>query len=278
MRTLIFFFTVTCIGIVEAQSSTNPFKVDVFGNGGKTMVLIPGFACSSEVWSETIERYGEHYTCYALTMAGFADTPPQDNPDIEQWITSIAQWIRDNRLSDVTLIGHSLGGLMSLKLSAGNPDLIEKIVIVDALPCLPALQTPSFQANQNTDCSMILQQFTALDDNEFRQMQKRNATAMVQDTVHQKALVDWSLASDRKTMAEIYCQFSQTDLRATLAKITCPTLVMLEAPFTSMKSLTNQQYANLKNATIKYAPTGLHFIMYDAPQWYFAQLSTFLLD
>ena len=57
---------------VSSQHQPGPFEVKVTGKGKKAILFIPGLACSGEVWEETAQHFKDDYTCYILTMAGFA--------------------------------------------------------------------------------------------------------------------------------------------------------------------------------------------------------------
>lgn len=48
-----------------------PFSVVKSGTGKQAVIFIPGFACSGDVWVETVSVLKDSYTCYVLTMAGF---------------------------------------------------------------------------------------------------------------------------------------------------------------------------------------------------------------
>lgn len=256
--------------------SDYPFEVEISGNGNPTIILIPGFACSGEVWAETRTVYEKDHTCYTLTMAGFADAEPEPNPSFENWKIGIADFIKENNIEKPILIGHSMGGGLAMAIAADYPDLIEKIVVVDALPCLAALSDPNFKQQENIDCSAIINQITALPNEQFYQMQKMSMPQLIQNTEMLETVVNWSVESDRQTFAKIYCDFSNTDLREKIKGVKCPTLVLLEANFKNFKPVIEDQYKNLKSADLQYADKGLHFIMYDDKEWYFDQLANFL--
>ena len=55
------------------------FSVIKSGIGKKSVIFIPGFASSGDVWKEAVAELGTHYTCYVLTMAGFAGVPPEND-------------------------------------------------------------------------------------------------------------------------------------------------------------------------------------------------------
>ncbi|NDC42853.1 MAG: alpha/beta hydrolase, partial [Chitinophagia bacterium] len=192
------------------------------------------------------------------------------------WEADIARFIQQNHLQHPVIVGHSLGGGLAMALAADYPDLVGKIVVVDALPCLAALLNPSFASKADNNCAPMAARMAAISDEEFANMQRATITSMMVDTVHRKEVAGWSLRSDRTTMGLIYCDFSNTDLRPRLGNIKCPALVLLEPQFTSMKPKINEQFGNLANADIRYASKGLHFIMYDDRDWYYHQLDDFL--
>jgi pimeloyl-ACP methyl ester carboxylesterase len=268
-------FSALCLNVF-AQTKQYPFEVTKTGKGKKAIVFIPGFASSGDVWKETKVNFEKDFTCYTITMAGFAGVKPQGNATFKNWGNEIANYIKDNKIEKPIVIGHSMGGGLALAIAADYPDLISKIIVVDALPCLSALMDPSFKSKENNDCSPMVTQMTAMSDTQFYDMQKKMAPRLLADTSKLEMLVDWSVKSDRKTFAEMYCDFSNTDLRDKIATIKCPSLILLESYFINLKPAIEEQYKNLKTAKFQYANKGLHFIMYDDTEWYLEQLSNFV--
>ncbi|MCK0114914.1 alpha/beta fold hydrolase [Gelidibacter sp. F63206] len=86
-----------------------PFEFEKSGNGMGAIVLIPGFAFSGEVWSETKAVFEKGFTCYTLTMAGFADPEPRPNPSFEDLRTRIADLIKSENMVKPILIGYNMG-------------------------------------------------------------------------------------------------------------------------------------------------------------------------
>jgi pimeloyl-ACP methyl ester carboxylesterase len=256
------------------QSSS--LHVTVTGHGQRSAILIPGFTCSGKVWDATVQKLSASYTCHVITFAGFAGTPAEADPHLENWVADIASYITIHHLNKPIVIGHSIGGGMAMMLAAARPELVSKIVVVDALPCLSALQNPSFKANPNADCSPFIGRYVAMSDSLLLTTQKQITPTLCADTEMQPQIVHWSMQSDRKTMGQIYCEFINTDLRDTIAGIHCPALILLEAPFRMYDAAMQQQFAKLPNKQIAYAEKGLHFIMYDDKNWYFKQLNAFL--
>lgn len=257
-------------------TTTYPFSVKISGQGEQAILFIPGFASSGEVWQDTLTAFEANYTCYTFTMAGFAGEAPQSPMTFDHWKTEIVNYIKKENITGPILVGHSMGGGLAMALAADYPELIDKIVVVDALPALMALTNPDFKSKKNLDCSQMVQQFQEMSDENFYEMQKASMPMLMQNTEMHDTVLGWSMASDRETFAKIYCDFSNTDLRSELSRIQCPTLVLLESYFVNFKPAIEAQYQNLKNAQLAYANKGLHFIMYDDKDWYMDQLKQFI--
>lgn len=269
------FFGALCLNVF-AQEKTYPFVVKKSGQGKQSVILIPGFACSGDVWNETCSVLNESFTCHVLTMAGFAGVDPKKNPSFENWEQGIVEYLRDQQLGKVIVIGHSMGGGLALALAADYSDLIEKIVVVDALPCLGALMDPDYKAEKNPHCRLITKRMKQMSEEKFYEMQVNSMSRLMEDTLMRETAIGWSIDSDRETFAEMYCSFSNTDLRNRIKNVKCESLILLESEFTNFKPAVEEQYAFLQGADLRYASRGLHFIMYDDRDWYFKQIRDFL--
>ncbi|WP_223606517.1 alpha/beta fold hydrolase [Chryseobacterium sp. OSA05B] len=261
---------------IFGQTKTYPFEIKKTGQGKQAIIFIPGFASSGDVWNETVSKFDSKFSCYVLTMKGFAGVQPLADASFKDWEKEIAAYIKDQKIDKPIIIGHSMGGGLAMALAADYPELISKIVVVDALPCLAALSNPNFTSKENNDCTSTINTLKAMSDEQFKQMQTGMIPRLVADPAMQETVIDWSVKSDRTTFAKMYCDFSNTDLREKIKTIQCPSLILLESYFVNFKPAIENQYKNLKNADMRYASKGLHFIMYDDKEWYFVQLNNFL--
>ena len=138
---------VVLLGIIDTGFAQS-FSVQRVGNGKQAIILIPGFACSGEVWEQTVDSLQNNYSCYILTMPGFAGIPPEKNPSFDSWAKQIIGFIQKENIKNPILIGHSMGGGLALYIASSQPNLVKGIVVVDALPCLAALYNPDFQSKK----------------------------------------------------------------------------------------------------------------------------------
>lgn len=273
----IYLLAMAMIVLINTRAQ-NPasFKVTKTGNGKQNIILICGFACSSKVWDETVKDLSKKATCFTLNFSGFAGNEPQTEPLVPLWERDIVNFITANKLQASVLIGHSLGGTMVLELAAQEPKLFSKIVVLDAFPCLPKIYDTAFTAKDPINYEFYTEQFTKMNNSAFYNMQRAGITQILSDTTKVSMILDWAMKSDRKTLGKVYGYFMNIDLRQELSKITCPSLILLQPKFKNVKDVVQAQYASLKNAEIKYATRGLHFIMYDDREWYLNALKTFL--
>lgn len=268
--TFVALFVSVCVSCLAAEEYS--FQVVQQGTGKQTVVFIPGFACSGEIWQETVEVIKDSCTCYVLTMPGFAGVAPETCPSFEGWKRQIIRFIEAEHLVKPVLVGHSMGGGLALAVAADRPDLLKSIVVVDALPCLSALYNPSFQSQVELDCTGILQQLMVLDDVQFARQQRLSAANLTTDSLLCERLVRWGTSSDRRTYAQMYCDYSNIDMRPMLRQVKVPALVLLEPSFQRMASIVEEQFKDLRTVRLEYATQGLHFIMQDDWNWFIKQL------
>lgn len=271
-----FLVLVVCL-FTDSIFSQNPsFKVTKTGTGEQAIIFIPGFACSGDVWKETVEELKVKYTCYVLTMPGFSGIEPEEEPSFENWKAQIAEFIRGRKIENPILVGHSMGGGLALAIAADFPTLVKKIIVVDALPCLMALTNPGFQSNPEDDYTDMMNRITAMSDEDFAQMQRMSAASLTATSSKFEEIVSWGLKSDRETYVKMYNSFSNTDLRKRIGNITVPSLILLEPNFKNIESAIKEQYKNLLTVQLRYADKGLHFMMYDDKEWFLNQVSEFI--
>ena len=147
MKTVILIsLLVLSIGSVTSFSQ-NSFDVTVKGEGNPVLIF-PGFGCTGQIWDETVTQISKNHKCYIFTFAGFGHVKPIETPWLATIKSDLEKYIKENNLKKSTLIGHSLGGTLSLWLAADNPEWFEKIILVDALPASVALMIPNYKGEK----------------------------------------------------------------------------------------------------------------------------------
>ncbi|MEP4890719.1 MAG: alpha/beta hydrolase [Aliiglaciecola sp.] len=250
------------------------FNVEVFGQG-KPIILIPGVSSSASVWKQTVEYFSDRYQLHALSLSGFAgvNAAPAEVVGanfIEFQKNAISEYIRLNKLEDVVIVGHSLGGTLGLWLATENHPQISAVVNIDGLPALGALI-----GNQQASSSETPRSF--------------DPKSMVKSMAHNEAwhpqMLNEMMTSDPMTSGRAFGELMQLDLRDKLVKIERPVLTIAAPaqaePYVSYDVTKNNYLTQMANIPdnlkyLVYAKSAKHFIMADEPEWMFNQIELFL--
>jgi pimeloyl-ACP methyl ester carboxylesterase len=265
-------------------SAAPAFRAEVKG-AGAPVILIPGLASSGEVWQETAAHLCVRHQCHILTLAGFAGVPAlageQLLPAAEQ---QLADYIAANKLGKPTVIGHSLGGFLGMKLASDHPDKVGRLVILDSLPALGATRNPAATREQlQAAAAQLRDGMRSQDDATFSAMQQRSVAGMVTSPAYAQRIADWGRQSDRATVTDAMYDILSSDLREDIARIKAPTLVLGTwaaykpfAPKEAVEGVFKSQYARLPGVKVELAENARHFIMYDEPEWMYARIDQFI--
>jgi pimeloyl-ACP methyl ester carboxylesterase len=269
-------------GVIVAIASTYAqpaFQVQKSGKGDP-VIFLPGFTCPGSVWNETIAHLNKQYETHVISYAGFNGIAPIKMPWYETIKKEVAVYISSNKLTNVRIVGHSMGGMLAVDLAADLPDNIRSVVAVDALPCLREIFMPGVPASAISYESPYNKQQLAADPDAIRQMATMIAAGMTTQKDKADLLIKWMLESDRETYIYGYTDLLKIDLRESLPKVKAKTLV-LAAPFPDagvVSANLEKQYSNLKTKTIVLAENSRHFIMFDQPEWFYDKVNTFLAE
>ncbi len=250
------------------------------------MILIPGLSSGGETWDGTVDHYKDRYECHVLTVAGFNGVPRIPEPMLDTVRDAIGQYIRDKKLVKPVIVGHSLGGDLALELGAKFPDLVGPLVIVDSYPYMAGIADPSTTLAQAKEMAGQMRKYIAGDSQEAYERYVKSGMS-TRDMVTSEAgfakLTEWGLKSDRFAVADAMAELFSIDLRDEIAKIKSPTLVL--GSWIAFKQYTDHdktvanlkaQYARLAGVEVRVHDTSRHFIMWDDPNWMFAQIDGFL--
>ncbi|MDO9588825.1 MAG: alpha/beta hydrolase [Brevundimonas sp.] len=258
----------------QAAFASDRLSVEVIGSG-PDVVLIPGFASSREVWRAEAERLKATHRVHLVQLAGFAGEPwtHGDGPFVQPMAEELARYVREQGLVRPAVIGHSMGGMTGVLLAQQYPELLGRVMSVDSLPFFSAMfgsQVTAEAARPFADQAAA--GILAADAAAFRAQQGQTAVGMARDPATRTAMVDWSMASDRRAMAAAIREVMTTDLRPGLAAMTTPVWAVYAAdadggaPAAMADALWTREYAGLPGVRMVRVDGSRHFIMADQPE------------
>lgn len=81
------------------------------------MVLIHGFCETSRMWSDFADQLAQDFRVICPDLPGIADSPISgDQITLEEVAVILEEWMETNQIEDPIVIGHSLGGYITLAL------------------------------------------------------------------------------------------------------------------------------------------------------------------
>jgi abhydrolase domain-containing protein 6 len=97
-----------------------------------SLFFIHGFLGSSYDWIEMIRYYDDNYHVIAIDLPGFGASEKSLNYNYsrENQADTVIELIKSLQLKDVTLVGHSMGGMISLMSAYKEPELIKQLVLI----------------------------------------------------------------------------------------------------------------------------------------------------
>lgn len=289
-------FIAISIGVLVALFVANKSNAETFegldakvDGKGAAVLFIPGLNSGASVFNETCAAIKSTHQCHLIQLPGFAGQAPVNQTNQDFLISMrdrIEHYISAKKLKKVNLIGHSLGGTLSLMIAQHSPDQIGKIIIIDALPFYPAIQNPAATVElMKPQAEQMRAGMTNQSQEDYVKYGSQNLMGMSKNPNNMPVLTEWLKTSDRATTAAAMYSMMTTDLRKSIADIKAPTMVLgawaayqnYGATKESTKAIFTAQYAELKNVDIRMSDAGFHFLMWDDASWVNQQAKEFLV-
>lgn len=110
-----------------------PVRVKEAGTG-ETLLLLHGFAASSDTWDGWMARLSPHYHVIAVDVAPFGVTGPlpgrtMSTAELQNFMDALVEKLG---LESFYLGGNSLGGYISWNYALRHPEKVKKLILVDS--------------------------------------------------------------------------------------------------------------------------------------------------
>ena len=103
---------------------------EVYGRG-RPVILLHGWLGSWGLWQETMAYLGRYYRTYALDFWGFGESgKKRDTYNVQDFVTLVDQFMEQLGIERAPLVGHSMGGTVSLSVAIKYPTRVRKVVVI----------------------------------------------------------------------------------------------------------------------------------------------------
>jgi pimeloyl-ACP methyl ester carboxylesterase len=103
---------------------------EVFGRG-KPVILLHGWLGSWGLWHKTMTALHGQYRLYALDFWGFGESgKKRETYDISDFVSLVEQFMDQLGIVQAPMIGHSMGGTVSLSFAIQHPERVTKVGVI----------------------------------------------------------------------------------------------------------------------------------------------------
>lgn len=107
---------------------------------GKPLVILHGLFGISDNWAALARRWSEHFTVYALDLRNHGQSPHAEEWNYSVMAEDVIEFLGTERLHDIILLGHSMGGKTAMRLALDFPQVLSKLIVSDIAPRYYELQ------------------------------------------------------------------------------------------------------------------------------------------
>ena len=102
---------------------------------GHTIVALHGFGASSYAWRHLIPILSKNNELVLLDLKGYGRSPkPEDGQySLFDQAKLVIRYLHSRKLTGVTLVGHSMGGGVSLIVALAEPALVSRLVLISPI-------------------------------------------------------------------------------------------------------------------------------------------------
>lgn len=230
---------------------------------------------SWSVWRQTIEELGKEFRTYALDFYGFGDSNSTSGSfTVDHYVEMVNQFIERLGIVKAPLIGHSMGGTVSLSTAMRYPEKIVKVAVIgspiygSSLNVLLKLSGMPINAALLFRLPPVLNFFTLL----VSYMSTRYGRRFYRMVRHDMTQV--SMHSFFQSIGTL----RQTDLRPFLNQIRVPTLgIYGKWDFIVHPNQGKALKKGVPSAEVSMYGNSGHMPMLDAPTRFIQELRTFLV-
>jgi pimeloyl-ACP methyl ester carboxylesterase len=269
--------------------------VDWGNPGAPPLLLVHGGRdhCRNWDWVASALRHDYHILAPDLRGHGDSQWSPDGSYSVAAYIYDLAQLIHQQELAPVTIIGHSLGGMLTLRYAGIYPESVSKIVAIEGLGMTPRAMVDRAKQpiadrmqrwiEQQRDLSGRLPRRYSSIDEALKRMQEANshlspeqARHLTQHGVNQNEDGTYSWKFDNYVRSDRPYGMTQDETQALWQRIACPTLLVYGKESWASNPEDDGRIKHFKNARVVSFDHAGHWVHHDRLDGFLDLLREFL--
>lgn len=240
---------------------------------GKPVILLHGWLGSWGLWQETMGFLGRYYRTYALDFWGFGESgKKRETYAVQDFVSLVDQFMEQLGIANAPLVGHSMGGTVSLSVAIKYPQRVSKVVVVGSPIVGSSLALPLKWAGYRPIAFMLFNMMGI-----FRSAIRLASPIICRD----ERFADMMDRDLSRTTVESFLRsiasLRRTDLRPMLGQINVPAMGMYgDRDVIVHPKQWEPMKKGIGHAYIERFPSAGHFPMLEEPQNFSERLKSFL--
>jgi pimeloyl-ACP methyl ester carboxylesterase len=116
---------------------------EVSGCGDIALIFIHGWCSNRSFWNEQLDTLSQLYKTIAIDLPGHGESGRNRNKwSISSFADDVESVVRNLKLDHFVLIGHSMGGLVSLEVASRLQDKVIGLIAIESISNVDSVVTP----------------------------------------------------------------------------------------------------------------------------------------
>lgn len=99
---------------------------------GKPFVILHGFLGMSDNWKTLGTQFAaQGFEVHMLDLRNHGRSMQSDEFNYQLMVRDVVEYCQDKNLTNINLLGHSMGGKVAMFLATQYPDIVEKLIVAD---------------------------------------------------------------------------------------------------------------------------------------------------
>ena len=273
---------------VKVNDAIEIAYIDEGPQDADVLLFIHGMGSGIPVWGKNITIIKKHFRCVALDLPGHGYSSKGEFPYTMAFYAGVVlSFINKTGLSQVTLVGHSMGGQIAIIMALKEPNLIARLVLIS-----PAGIEPYTSVEKQTLITMsagVVASGNAFTKNRFNYLVGFcNNSEAAGDLARRMAFFKEDAAAFGKMMLRSVESMLLESVNHKLNEIMQPCLILVgrDDKVSPYQYLRGQEYVDLvereavkipKGKLVVFAPCG-HFAQYQRPKSFNKEVLEFLKE
>ena len=234
------------------------------------IVFVHALGTDHRFWDEAVAELSRDFFCVTPDLQGAGETPlPAEPVDAEGHAADLAAMIEDLDLGPVTLAGCAIGGMVAAILAAREPTLCSGLVMTNpGLRNLPHVKEMLRARTEEVRRHGMAVLMPKAPETSFHEMPRDARYARFAERYAAQSAEGYALS---------VLGFLDIDIRPILPQLTCPVMLMPGGKDVLMPpDGAGEIGAFVPQAEIVSVPEAAHFVPYQAPERFVAELRRFM--